>query len=357
MSSDQAAKRFLLVLLVGSILLLGAVIKPLAPALFLAAVLAGILWPVQQRLAKAIGKRPSLAAGTFVIGVIVLVIGPVVALSTFAVNEVTGGVKFISDTVRSEGVSGIMDRLPPPVRSLATSLVKRLPHDQEALRDLVEKEFSDQGRQAAAAVGAVVAATTSFVFQAVMMLIALFFMLVHGTAIVTWLDGVSPLRRGQTRELLAEFKRVSYAVLLSTVITAAVQAAAALIGYYIARVPRPFFFAAVTFFMAFIPAAGAASVCIAAAALLFVTGHSVAAIFLAIWGVVVVGLVDNVVKPFLMKGGMQMHEAVVFFALIGGLAIFGAMGLLLGPLSVALFLALLRMYQRVEDGGGDAVGT
>jgi predicted PurR-regulated permease PerM len=179
-----------------------------------------------------------------------------------------------------------------------------------------------------------------------MMLIALFFLLVHGDALVNWLDHVSPLKKGQTRELLREFKRVSYSVIVSTIITAGVQALAALVGYLIARVPHPVFFAAITFFVAFIPAIGAGGVCLTAAALLLLTGHSYAALFLAIWGMTVVGLVDNVVKPFLIKGGMELHGAIVFFSLIGGLLAFGAPGLLIGPLIVALFLALLRMYHR-----------
>jgi predicted PurR-regulated permease PerM len=87
-------------------------------------------------------------------------------------------------------------------------------------------------------------------------------------------------------------------------------------------------------------------VCILAALLRLVTGHPWMALFLFIYAIVVVGLVDNVVKPLLMKGGIQMHGAVVFFALLGGLAAFGAMGLLIGPLAVALFLAMLRIYQR-----------
>jgi hypothetical protein len=111
-------------------------------------------------------------------------------------------------------------------------------------------------------------------------------------------------------------------------------------------VPYPFFFFAVTFVVAFIPAAGAASVCLAAAGLRLLSGHPWMALFLAIYAIVVVGLVDNVVKPLLMKGGIQMHGAVVFFALLGGLAAFGAMGLLIGPLAVALFLAMVRIYKR-----------
>ena len=87
-------------------------------------------------------------------------------------------------------------------------------------------------------------------------------------------------------------------------------------------------------------------VCLAAAGLLFLTGHPYMAIFLALWGLFVVGLVDNVVKPLLIRRGMELHGAVVFFSLIGGLATFGAIGLLVGPLVVSFFLALVRMYHR-----------
>lgn len=179
-----------------------------------------------------------------------------------------------------------------------------------------------------------------------MMLIALFFLLVGGDALLSWVDSVSPLRRGQTRELLVEFKKVSSAVIVSTLITAGVQAAAALTGYLIAGMPHPIFFGVVTFFVGMIPAIGAASVCLFAALVLLVTGHPYMALFLAIWGVAIVGLVDNVVKPYLIKGDVEMEGVVVFFSLIGGIAAFGMAGLLIGPLAVALFLALLRIYKR-----------
>jgi predicted PurR-regulated permease PerM len=106
------------------------------------------------------------------------------------------------------------------------------------------------------------------------------------------------------------------------------------------------FFMAVTFCLAFVPAVGAASVAQVAALLLVVTGHPYAALFLSLWGFLVVGLVDNVVKPLLIRHGMEMSTAVVFFSLIGGLGAFGAVGLLIGPLAVSFFMALLRMYQR-----------
>jgi predicted PurR-regulated permease PerM len=174
----------------------------------------------------------------------------------------------------------------------------------------------------------------------------MFFMLVRGHELVEWLDDVSPLRDGRTLELLSTFRRVSYAVVVSTGVTAAVQALAALVGYLIAGVPSPAFFALVTFFLAFVPAIGAAVVCLFASALLLVTGHLYMAIFLAVWGVAVVGLVDNLVKPLVIRRGLEIHGSVVFFSLIGGLAAFGAIGLVLGPLMVAFFLAVLRIYHQ-----------
>jgi predicted PurR-regulated permease PerM len=217
-----------------------------------------------------------------------------------------------------------------------------MPRDLNGMMEQAE----GHGGEAASTVGKALVATGSFAFHAVMMLIALFFLLVRGDELVRWLDSVSPLRRGRTQELLTTFRRVSFAVIASAGVTAAVQAVAALIGFLIARVPSPWFFALVTFFVAFIPAIGAAAVCLFAALLLVVTGHPYMAVFLAAWGLVVVGLVDNLVKPLLIRRGLEIHGAIVFFSLIGGLSTFGAIGLLLGPLLVALFLAVLRINHR-----------
>jgi predicted PurR-regulated permease PerM len=327
--------------------LLGWIVAPLAAPLSLGAALAGVLWPLQQRLIRRLHCRRGIASGLLTFGVVLAIIGPIVALSAFAVTEATEGIEYVTETVRSEGVRGLIDKLPQPLRDIASELVERLPKAPGAnIDETVEQQVSAQGGKAAQAVGAVVAAAGSFVFAAAMMLIALFFLLVHGDSLVHWLDNVSPLKKGQTRELLREFKKVSYSVIVSTLITSGVQAAAALIGYFIARVPHPVFFGAVTFFVAFIPAIGAGGVCLTAAALLLLTGQPYAALFLAIWGLTVVGLVDNIVKPFLIKSGMELHGAIVFFSLVGGLLALGPTGLLIGPLIVALFLALLRMYHR-----------
>ena len=323
-------------------LLVGYVAWPLATALLLAGVLAVVLAPLQRRLTRWLRGRRGIAAGILVLAVLFLLVGPLLGLAAFLVKEAADGARFVVETVRSEGVSGLLDRLPAPLDAYAGEVLARLGD----LGAFIQKHVTEQGARAAGAVAAALVATGSLVFNLAMMLIALFFLLVSGRELAVWLDSVSPLRPGQTRELVAEFKKVSYAVIVATVATAAVQALVASVGYVIARVPHPVFFGTITFFIALIPAIGAAGVCLFAALILLATGHPYMAIFLALWGLVVVGLIDNVVKPFLIKGELEMGGAVVFFALIGGIATFGMVGLLIGPLAVASFLTLLRMYRR-----------
>jgi predicted PurR-regulated permease PerM len=344
--SDQTARRFFLALLVAVTVALCLVVRPIASPLFMAAVLAGALWPLQVRLTRFVRGRRALSSGTLTLAVVLLLIVPVVSMSAVLVDEASDGVRFVTRTVRSEGVAGLVSKLPGPLQRLARELQERLPEEGGGLGAAVQQRLTAQGGKAAAVVGAAVAATGSLLFQVALMVVALYFFLVRGAELVRWLDESLPLKPGQTQELFREFKTVSYSVLVSSLVTAAVQSLVALGGYLIARVPNPLFFAAITFVIAFIPALGAASACLAAALLLLVTGHPYAALFLAAWAILVVGLIDNIIKPLLIKGGMQMNGAVVFFALIGGLGAFGTIGLLLGPLVAALFMALLRMYRR-----------
>jgi len=339
---ERPVPLFFLALLIGAALLVGAVIAPMIRELLLAVVLAGVLRPVERWLTKRLRGRRVVAASIITLLVVVFVLGPLAMLVAVIIRDGSDGVRFLLDTLHSPQLAELVGSLPESARDVVLGAIDRLPRTL----DEVVGELGARSQVTGAALTTSVVATGSFLFHGTLMLIALFFSLTHGEEMVSWLDGVSPLGPGQTRELLATSKRVSYSIVVSTLATSAVQAIAALIGFYIAQVPSPIFFGSVTFLAAFIPAVGAAVVSLVAAALLYVTGHPYMALFLAVWGLVVVGLVDNVVKPLLIKRGMEIHGAVVFFSLVGGLATFGAIGLLVGPLVVSMFLSLLAMYHR-----------
>ena len=319
-------------LLVGlALVLLWAILQPFWPALFLAAVMAGVFSGLQRRLARKLGGRAGLAAGLLTLLVLLAIVLPFGGIVGVLTKEIIQVINSVRGVLQEYGVSGLVERLPGPLQTLAE-------------RALQSEVFQSQGGKAAAAVTTFLSATSRAVVGAILMLIAFYFLLIDGHRLVGWLERAAPLPPGRFRSFLAEFRGVSRAVVISTVGTGAVQAVAALVGYLIARVPNAIFFTLVTFFMSFIPSVGAGSVPVVLSIVLFVQGRVGWGIFLVAWGILVVGLIDNVVKPLFIKGGVEMHGAVVFFALLGGLAAFGPVGLVAGPLVVAFFIAISRAY-------------
>jgi predicted PurR-regulated permease PerM len=347
--SDNHARSLLVVLVVLAVLLTALLARPFWEALFLAAVLAGALGTPMTWLTARLGGRRSLAAAILTVGLILIVLLPLGTLGAVLFGQLADGIQWLREVIQSEGVRGLLDRLPPALQHAVQALLRLMPEPERQLRALA----GQQGGTAAAALGGLLAATGGLLFQTAMMLIAFFFLLTDGARLVAFLDASVPLRPGLLRALLEDFRQTSVSVLVATLGTAAIQAVVALVGYLIARAPNPLFLVLVTFVLSLVPAAGATIVVIAVGLLLVATGHLLAGGFLVVWGAAVVSLSDNVARPFLLKGGMELHGGLVFFALLGALAAFGGIGLVVGPLVLTFLVAVLKMYRR-EFGVADA---
>ncbi|OGQ79901.1 MAG: hypothetical protein A2289_12740 [Deltaproteobacteria bacterium RIFOXYA12_FULL_58_15] len=334
-----------------SIILIALLLLPFAKALFVAAVFAGALNPICNRLDDRLKGRRSLAAGLLTLGVVLLVFIPLALIGTVVIKETLDGVRFVRQVIDEGKLTDLIAYLPGFVQESATEIATGL---REQLKELLTGIHAGQ---AAAAVQQFFAAASGALVQTVLMLVGLFFLLVEGRKLMVWLRGVSPLPSGQLEELLADFRKVSKAVLLSSVVTAAVQSTVAFIGYLVTGVPHPFFFGMLTFMAAFIPVGAATLIGLLLSGFLFATGHPWAGSILAGWSVLFVGLVDNIVKPWVMKSGVDLHGAVIFFALLGGLSLFGVTGLIAGPLIVSFFLAMIRMNRGLISSEDQATET
>lgn len=338
----EMGRRILIGLAILAIALVLYVASPFASALLLAAVLAGALSPLYERLAALFKQRRSLAGALFVTAVVFALLLPISGLIFAIAQQADEAFQPMRAAFQKEGIDGVINGLPAPLPVLAREAVKRLPRGQQQIEELVR----DLTGKVLGGVGYVFVTTGGFVFNLGMMLVAFFFLLVDGPVLVKWLIHVSPLTDEQMKELLDDFRDVSIAVLVGSVGTALIQTLVALLGFWIAGAKHALLLAAATFIGAFIPVVGAGAVVIASAVILFLTGHSGAALFLGIWGVAVVSSIDNVVKPLLMRGRLEVNTGITFFALLGGAATFGPVGLLVGPLIVAFFLAVVRMCQK-----------
>jgi predicted PurR-regulated permease PerM len=330
---------FLLLLAALAAWLTWQLVAPFAAVLFLAAVLAVALAPLHGWVTRRLGGHRSLAAGVVTLAVLLALAGPVAGLATVVVGQALEGLKWLPAVLDERGLAELVGRLPEVVQPSARELLARVPHGADEIREAITGTL---GGQAVSSVGGLLQATGTAVTRFVLFFLALFFLLADGSAFVDWLQKMLPLPAGRAPALLKYLRGVTVSVIVSTLATAGIQAVLALVGYAIAGVPSPLFFGALTFFTALIPAVGTALVFVPLALLRLATGHTASAVFLLAWGVVVVGMVDNVVKPLLIRRGVDFPTGVVFFALLGGLAAFGPVGLVAGPLSVALLVAALQ---------------
>lgn len=184
----------------------------------------------------------------------------------------------------------------------------------------------------------------AFIGKFFLMLFTFFFIIRDEEKIFRHLLHLIPLHSSHEEEIIRKIKAVSSSVLLGTFVTAVAQGAVGGIAFWLTGLPG-LFWGAMMAFAALIPFVGTALIWVPAAGYLLLLGKWGAAIFMALWCAIVVGLLDNLVRPLFMKGSANMSTLFIFFAILGGLNTFGMIGLLYGPLLFGLAMVLLYIYE------------
>ncbi len=174
--------------------------------------------------------------------------------------------------------------------------------------------------------------------------ISYFFFLRHGPGWVRQAQQALPLEPEHSQRLFSIAERTINAVFRGVILTAAAQGILAGLGYWVAGAQVPLLLASITFIAALVPFVGPVAVWLPVVIGLHLTGRTGAAIGLAVWGTLVVSLVDNVLRPYLIGRGMKLPLLWLLLAILGGLKLFGFLGVVLGPLTLALAAACYRIY-------------
>ena len=195
------------------------------------------------------------------------------------------------------------------------------------------------------------ASTTVFLIRLMLgiaiTVISLYFFLLDGPGMIQSIKDLSPIDNLHEDELIREFGQVSRAVVLATLLSALVQGILGGVGYYFAGLDSIFLLAMVTSCLALVPFVGAASVWIPCCLYLYFVDHSlVAAVGLAIYGILAISFADNVIKPIVLHGQSNMHPLIALLSILGGIATMGPIGLLIGPMIVAFLQSMLKILRR-----------
>lgn len=319
------------------------VVQPFVVPVIWAGILAYVTWPLFRAVAR-FTKRPRVAAGLFTAMVALGVGIPVAWMLVALANEASHSIGVVRGWLDAGAPfpDWVMARpwLAERVAKLKVSVVDPTAVLQYATR---------YANQVAGQLATIAGGLASNAFKFTITVLCLFFFYVDGESLIAQASRFVRIAFPRAPTVLEHVGGVVRAVVFGLIGTALVQGLIAGIGYAIFGVPSPVALGALTFVASFIPA-GPAILWIGASGWLLVGGHTTAAIGMAVYGLLLVSSIDNVLRPLLISGGqVPIHFLVVFFGVLGGLAAFGMLGLFLGPVLLSVTFALATQFARQTE--------
>ncbi len=332
--------------LVAYFFLVLTILAPLRGALIWATVFGIATFPVYKRLRRLFKGRHTLAAALMTPAVVLLLAIPIVLVVFFLAVELDA----LYDAIQIRVLTG--DYLEPgrladwpfvaTILKFLQPLTEKMQIDprqsfspplQTLISGLVEKlQQVAQGGFALA-------------LQAAVMTITLFFLYRDGEKFLSVFSSLIPLPEARKSALLEKTGEVLSAVLYGVFLTALVQGNLAFLGYWLVGLPSPLLLGLLTAFASIIPPLGTALVWVPASAYLFFSGEAGRGAILLVWGTLVVASSDNLIRPYLISGRSEISFLTVLLGILGGLAAFGLSGIIIGPIILGLFLAILENYR------------
>ena len=348
MNRDWLVTGFFFVLLL--VLLYGAflILSPFLKALTWAAILAVLFYPAYDWLLGVFKGKATLAALTIIVLIALVIVLPGIQVVGFLAEEVVELVKSVGALTNTEGVETWKRH--PWIQwllgwwsMLGVELAKfKFEID---LRKLVI-----QGAQVSS--GAVLSQLTGaaqniflFVANVLLVLFTLFFFLRDGAALCYRLRRLLPMDPQHQERLFTNIVNAVTAVVHGCLVVAMIQGFLAGLAYWVLGVPYAIVWGVATAFFALLPVGGSTIVTIPVTIYLFMQGDIIRGVLMAIWALGVVGGVDNVLKPIFIGTRLKLPMLLLFFGILGGLSVFGALGLILGPVLFALLAAFLDLYR------------
>ncbi|MBI2993594.1 MAG: AI-2E family transporter [Gammaproteobacteria bacterium] len=323
------------------------IISPFASPLVGATILALIFSPVHARIATRM-KNESAAAGVTTIIVLLTIVVPVVILVWLLISETITAVPTVRDWLSDHhdlaSVSASL-HLPAPIQRLWDSVAGYIERWQVDLRSTAVEALREIGNKVTSFGAAAVTQFFVFIMNLIVLMLTLFFLLRDGKRIVQWVMDLVPMEEANKRMILGRLDRTLSAIIRGAFITAAAQGTLTGTGLAVAGVPFAVMLGFTAALFSVVPIVGCSLVWLPAAGYLLIKGKIVAGIGLIVWGVAVVGTVDNFIRPYVVGGHAQLPILLLLVGILGGIRVYGLIGALIAPLVIASVLAFAQIYR------------
>ncbi len=340
MNQDAVNKTVVLLMAVGISALFLSMIYPFLMALFIAGLFSALARPLFLRFTALLNGRRHWASLCTLLVMAVMVLIPLSILIGVMVAQAFD----VSHSV-SVWVKGILDD-PQAIYDW----LRRAPF-YEQLRPYQDQIIQQAGEVTGAAsrvlvegLSSVTLGTANFVFMAFVLLYSMYFLQLDGDKLIERILYYLPLKTSDEHLLLEKFTSVTRATLKGSLLIGLLQGGLAGIAFAIAGIPNAVFWGTVMAVLSIIPSVGSALVWVPAVIILIVQGQVASGIGLAVFCGLVVGSLDNVLRPILVGKDTKMHELMIFFGTLGGIFMFGFPGIFIGPLIASLFISIWELY-------------
>lgn len=320
-------------------------VEPYINSIVMAFILSLLMFPIHDWLDRKLPNHSNIVALLSCTILTFIIVIPLMLVFSAIVQQGSVFSQNLYQWVTGGGIQEVFSH-PWVIKGLAL-INDYLPFDKIDPQDIAKKaaEFATSlGSNLVAISAKILGDATSFLMNFFLMLFVLFFLLRDNDKIIAAIRHILPFSRTQEDRLLSEIEQVSKSAVMGSFLTAIAQGFAGGFGMWLAGFPG-LFWGTMMGFASFIPVVGTALIWIPATAYLLLTGETQWGLFLAIWSIAVVGSIDNILRPLLMQGSAGMNTLMIFFSLLGGIHLFGLIGLIYGPIIFAITIVLFNMYE------------
>ena len=346
MKREQFISFFFIAVLIFVVYEVVRIFAPFFTAIFWAAILAFAFYPVYARLRNALPNRSNLTALLMTVGVFLIVIPPFVMI---LINMATQAIE-LSQWAYAFVKEGRLETLIEQVRGFSwfqriESHVFQWEPLKEGITTWLLSATKNLGTLTASKMGLLTKNTFFVLLNLLFMTFLTFVFFKHGERIYTFFYEIAPFEKETKQDLFLQIHDTFVAVIRGQLLTSLIQSITAGIIFWSLGIPLPIFFAFLTFITSMVPFLGAASVWFPLAVFLVANQFYVKALILFLTGVFIISLLDNLIKPAIIGKKTKLPYFLLFFGIMGGMKLYGLMGIFLAPVVLSLFFALIKIYR------------
>ena len=328
-----------------------SMLQPFIEVLLWAVVLVIVFYPVHTRILKRV-KKPGWAAVLSCLIVIVAILVPLTLLTFAIVRELKGFAESLQGNVQS-----FLDPQSPYMGRVLNWLGQYVDVEQLRSGKFFAERVQNFGSMIAGRTLGFVGGAVGVVVEVFFVIFTMYYMFRDGERMRAAVRNLLPLEESKSREILERTREVISASVYGVLVIATIQGTLGGLAFWGLGLPSALLWGVVMIFLSMIPMAGAFVVWAPAAVYLALTGHVGEAIALTLFGVLVIGSIDNFLRPKLVGEKTRLHELLIFFSVLGGLQVFGVLGLVLGPVVVAITMALIDILRHSDSRPAPAAET